>query len=123
MSPYIVPGLKEKKEFIRHYNPNITHLQRMDKVTEIVCCTLKIKKEKVLSKNRCREYVTARHMAMFFIRKYYPYISLKSTGNYFGGRDHTTAIHAVQSIKNLMQAERKTREIVDMIDDAFREYE
>ncbi|AXI24053.1 chromosomal replication initiator protein DnaA [Cardinium endosymbiont of Sogatella furcifera] len=52
-------------------------------------------------KSRKKEIVVARQIAMHLTKKYTTH-SLKSIGSYFGGRDHTTVIHALQVIDNLL---------------------
>jgi len=49
-----------------------------------------------------REVVHARQLCMYYIRQRTE-LSLNSIGERFGGRDHTTVIHAVRTIKDLLQ--------------------
>lgn len=58
--------------------------------------------DELKGKSRKKEIVTARQVAMHLMKKYTTH-SLKSIGAYFGGRDHTTVIHAVQVIDDLLQ--------------------
>lgn len=48
---------------------------------------------------RKRELVRARHESMWLIRRLRPDIKLIHIASYLGGRDHTTVIHAIQSIQ------------------------
>ena len=48
------------------------------------------------------ELVNARHMAMFLCRELTS-SSLISIGKYFGGRDHSTVIHACRTIEERVQ--------------------
>ena len=57
-------------------------------------------------KTRKREIVVARQVSMY-LAKEYTNMSLKSIGSHFGGRDHSTVIHAIQSINNLMETDKK----------------
>jgi len=52
-------------------------------------------------KTRKKEIVIARQVAMYFSKEYTNH-SLKSIGYHFGGRDHSTVIHAVQSVNDMM---------------------
>jgi chromosomal replication initiator protein len=47
--------------------------------------------------SRCRQVSLARGMAMYLARRLTPK-SLESIGAAFGGRDHTTVLHAVRKI-------------------------
>ena len=59
-------------------------------------------------KTRKREIVIARQVAMYFAKEY-TNMSLKSIGNHFGGRDHSTVIHALTSVSDLMDTDKKFR--------------
>lgn len=56
----------------------------------------------VLGENRKREIVECRHLCMMVVRDKNPGVPLKQIGAMFGGRDHSTVIHAIDSITNLM---------------------
>ena len=47
---------------------------------------------------RTKQLVTPRKMAMFLIRRHTA-LSLPEIGKRFGGRDHTTVIHAVKKVE------------------------
>ncbi|MHA7270963.1 chromosomal replication initiator protein DnaA [Arthrobacter sp. HLT1-20] len=61
--------------------------------------------EELCSKSRTRSLVTARQIAMYLCRELTD-MSLPKIGQEFGGRDHTTVIHADRKIRELM-AERR----------------
>ena len=69
------------------------------KVIQIVAEFYDLKEKDVLSCSRKKEIVEARQIAMFLLRKEfkksYPFIARK-----FGGKDHTTVIHAYKKIIN-----------------------
>src|SRR5690606_38864284 len=56
-----------------------------------------IKLEDLKAKTRKKEIVTARQVAMYFSKEFTNH-SLKSIGYHFGGRDHSTVIHAVHTV-------------------------
>ena len=58
------------------------------------------------AKTRKKEIVIARQVAMFLCKEYTNH-SLKSIGYHFGGRDHSTVIHAVQSVSDMMEVDSK----------------
>jgi chromosomal replication initiator protein len=41
-----------------------------------------------------------------FLTKEYTELSLKAIGYHFGGRDHSTVIHAIQTINDLQNQDR-----------------
>ncbi len=55
--------------------------------------------------SRKREYVLPRQLSMYFAKEY-EIGSLEYIANYFGERDHSTAIHAITTIKGLMDTDR-----------------
>ena len=63
-------------------------------------------------KTRKKEVATARQVAMYFAKEYTDY-SLKQIGQYFGGRDHSTVIHAVQSVHSLIDSDVSFKKSVD----------
>ena len=67
-------------------------------------------------KSRQRPLVTARQMAMYVFRELTD-LSYPGIARLFGGRDHTTVIHAVDKIQRLMK-ERK--QIYDQVTDLIQ---
>ncbi|MCH8317330.1 MAG: chromosomal replication initiator protein DnaA [Bacteroidetes bacterium] len=57
------------------------------------------------AKTRKKEIVAARQMAMYFAKEY-TNLSLKSIGEHFGGRDHSTVLHAIQSVDDMLTTDR-----------------
>ncbi|CAN5553388.1 hypothetical protein BH10ACT2_BH10ACT2_13800 [soil metagenome] len=67
-------------------------------------------------KSRQRPLVTARQMAMYVFRELTD-LSYPAIARLFGGRDHTTVIHAVDKIQRLM---KERREIYDQVTDLIQ---
>ena len=42
-------------------------------------------------------------------------LSLPEIGSVFGGRDHTTVLHACEKIENILKTDEKVRWIVDKL--------
>jgi chromosomal replication initiator protein len=62
--------------------------------------------EEIKGKSRQRPLVTARQIAMYVFRDLTD-LSYPAIAREFGGRDHTTVIHAVEKIKSLMGERRQ----------------
>lgn len=62
----------------------------------------------ILRKTRKREIVTARHLCIHFIKEHTDY-TLGAIGRFFSGRDHSTVIHALGSINDQLDTDRKFR--------------
>lgn len=65
---------------------------------ECVCIYYNITNKDIRGKDRFRNIVMARHMAMYILREKVK-LKLKVIGDLFG-RDHTTVMNAIRSIKN-----------------------
>ncbi|MGH2692777.1 MAG: chromosomal replication initiator protein DnaA [Actinomycetota bacterium] len=61
--------------------------------------------DELISPNRSRSLVTARQIAMYLCRELTD-LSLPRIGDLFGGRDHTTVMHATTKIRGLMAQNR-----------------
>jgi chromosomal replication initiator protein len=61
--------------------------------------------------SRTRPLVTARQVAMYLVRNLTDY-SYPAIARVFGGRDHTTVIHAVDKISTQMRERRQIYEQV-----------
>ena len=69
-------------------------------IIRIVFEHTKVSYEEMKHKTRKREVVQARQIAMTLIKDYTK-LSLKNIGMKFGGRDHSTVIHACNTIDDL----------------------
>lgn len=70
--------------------------------------------EQLRGKSRTRDLVHARQVGMYVCRELTD-LSYPQIGKEFGGRDHTTVIHAYDKISNLMQERRKTYDDVTLL--------
>ena len=70
----------------------------------MVCEYFDVPYDKLLQKTRKREIVQARQITMY-LAKAFTKNSLKTIGEHFGGRDHTTVIHTCQTVKDLMDTD------------------
>lgn len=78
-----------------------------------------IKMDDLKAKTRKKEIVTARQVAMYFSKEFTNH-SLKSIGYHFGGRDHSTVIHAVQTVNDLMETDTAFRNSVNELKKKFK---
>lgn len=86
----------------------------IDFITKVVCDYFKVEENKVREKNRKKEVVIARQVAMYLSKKM-TRSSLKTIGLHFGGRDHSTVIHAYNNVERIMGDDFQIRESVDSI--------
>lgn len=85
-------------------------------VLEGVCRYYHVEVERIQSKQRDREIVWPRQVAMYLLREETD-ASLLQIGTALGGRDHTTIMHGCEKVRSEMaHDERIRREIADVLD-------
>jgi chromosomal replication initiator protein len=96
------------RDLIKETRANLT----IDDIQRIVCEYFKISPDLVRAKTRKREIVQARQAAMYFCKQLTQH-SLKTIGLHFGGRDHSTVIHACQTVNDQMDTDSHVRETIN----------
>lgn len=91
---------KVLKSFVKTTSRELT----IEVIQMMVCEYLSIPYDKLLEKTRKREVVQARQITMY-LAKMFTKNSLKTIGDHFGGRDHTTVIHSCQTVRDLMDTD------------------
>lgn len=84
------------------------------KIMEVVADFYNVVLDDLIKQSRKKEYVTPRQVAMFIIRKELE-TSLPMIGEIFGGRDHTTVIHAIDKIQNLLKQKESLKQEISLI--------
>ena len=86
----------------------------IDVITKVVCEHMKVDEKKIRDKTRKKEIAEARQISMY-LSKMMTNSTLKMIGLHFGGRDHSTVIHAVTEIENQINTNSKFKDLVDEI--------
>jgi chromosomal replication initiator protein len=93
-------------EFVQEALRDLLALQdklvTIENIQKTVAEYYKVKVADLLSKRRSRSIARPRQMAMALSKELTNH-SLPEIGDYFGGRDHTTVIHACRKVKELVQ--------------------
>jgi chromosomal replication initiator protein len=76
----------------------------IDEIQKKVSEHFRIRQAEMTSARRAREVARPRQIAMYLAKQLTPR-SLPEIGRRFGGRDHTTVIHAVRQIEKLRKAD------------------
>lgn len=92
------------KRVLRNFIKTSTKEITIETIQKLVCEYFAVSYEKLLHKTRKREIVQARQITMY-LAKAFTKNSLKTIGEHFGGRDHTTVIHSCQTVKDLMDTD------------------
>ena len=84
----------------------------IETITKVVCEQLGVVENKIRDKTRKKEIVLARQLAMY-LSKELTLSSLKTIGLHFGGRDHSTVIHAYNAIEEYKSKDESFGRIID----------
>jgi chromosomal replication initiator protein len=95
------------RDMVRHSNTQVS----IESIQNYVCDYFSIDPNKVREKTRKQEVVEARQIAMFLAKKYTK-SSLKTIGLHFGGRDHSTVIHAITTVEERLSTSPKHKRIL-----------
>jgi chromosomal replication initiator protein len=80
----------------------------MDDVLRVVTAHFQVKVTELQSRRRTKAIAFPRQVAMFLARSITRH-SLEEVGGFFGGRDHTTVLYAVEQIDKQMRADERFR--------------
>ena len=92
------------KSMIKGYDKEISIGRIMDEVAKYY----QIKVEDIKGKRRVKEIVTPRQIAMYLSRELTD-ASYPKIGSEFGGKDHTTVLHAYEKITKLIEVDSQTK--------------
>jgi chromosomal replication initiator protein len=100
-------------EFAREALKDLLALQErlvtIENIQKTIAEYYKIRLADLLSKRRSRSIARPRQVAMALSRELTTH-SLPEIGDAFGGRDHTTVMHACQRIRELRESDRRMTE-------------
>jgi chromosomal replication initiator protein len=105
-------------ELIRESLKDLLALQdklvTIDNIQRVVSEYYKVKMSEFLSKRRSRSIARPRQVAMALAKELTNH-SLPEIGDAFGGRDHTTVLHACRKVKELQETSRDINEDVKQL--------
>ncbi len=104
--------LELAKQTLKNIVQDIDSEVGIDFIQKTVSEYFNVSLEDLKAKTRKKEIVIARQTAMYFAKEYTNH-SLKSIGYHFGGRDHSTVIHAVQSVNDMIDTDSKFKASID----------
>jgi chromosomal replication initiator protein len=84
-------------------------------ITTVVANYFVVEVDKIIEQGRgTKEVAQARQLAMFLMKELTS-ASLKTIGQRFGGRDHSTVVHAIKTIEKAMEKDDSFKKSVDTI--------
>jgi len=100
-----------------YFVKTIVSKNKMDQVVQIVCDHYNLTNEELLSKKRSNDIAIPRMIAMYICRVYLDE-NLTKIGIQFGGKNHTTVMHAVDKIKSeILKDDHLNGEIQKMVNE------
>ena len=112
-------NLELAKQTLKNIVHDIESEVGVDFIQKSVGEYFQISVEDLKDKTRKKEIVIARQVAMYLCKEYTNH-SLKSIGYHFGGRDHSTVIHAVQSVSDMIEIDNKFSHSMDELKKKMR---
>lgn len=87
---------------------------RIEEIQQIVAHHYNLSKNDLLSSRRIRTIVKPRQIAMYLAKSLTPR-SLPEIGRRFGGRDHTTVLHAIRKIEEQVSKDNKLEKELELL--------
>jgi chromosomal replication initiator protein len=87
----------------------------VDDIKKAVANHFSIKVSEIISKRRTKNLSFPRHIAMYLCRKHTT-ASYPEIGEHFGGRDHSSVIHAASVVSSKLSTDTKVKEIIESIE-------
>ena len=87
---------------------------------EHVCEYFEIKPADIVSESRLKKFATPRHIAQYLCRQLTEF-SYPEIGQRFGGRDHTSVMHAVRKIEKDLERDSNMKNIISYLIRRIRE--
>ena len=103
------------EDFGSHTRQNIT----IENITNHICNFFNLQKEDLIGKKRPKNIAMPRQIAMYLCRTLTD-SSLPKIGQYFGGRDHTTVIHACEKIDKLRKEDKSFDNQIQQFEEKIR---
>lgn len=107
--------LKILDEFSVQTINNVT----IDKIIDYVCKIYNMQYDDIIGKKRPKNIAMARQVAMYLCRKITD-ASLPKIGQAFGGRDHTTVIHAYEKIEKMRKEDKSFESQLQQYEEKIR---
>jgi chromosomal replication initiator protein len=87
---------------------------KIEEIQKLVASRYNVSRADILSERRTAAVVKPRQIAMYLAKALTPR-SLPEIGRRFGGRDHTTVLHAVRKIEKAITEDRSLHDEVDLL--------
>ncbi len=99
------------RDLVRTHEPKRV---KIDDIQKLVASHYNVSRADILSARRTANVVRPRQIAMY-LSKVMTLRSLPEIGRRFGGRDHTTVLHAVRKIEDLVSKDHGLAEVIELL--------
>ena len=103
------------KDFATHSIQNMT----IEKIINHICKYYNLQNDDLIGKKRPKNIALPRQIAMYLSRRLTD-ASLPKIGSSFGGRDHTTVIHAYEKIEKMRKEDRSFDNLLQQFEEQIR---
>jgi chromosomal replication initiator protein len=100
---------KEEKKFVN-----------LKRIMEVVCEYFGLTPKEIKSEKRVKSIILPRQIAMYLSRELTS-SSLNSIALEFGGKDHTTVLHAYKKIKDLIEEDKNLKDVIESLKEKLNE--
>ncbi|MBL7715910.1 MAG: chromosomal replication initiator protein DnaA [Bdellovibrionales bacterium] len=107
-------SLEMAKQILRSLVPSEGSTYTIEAIQSAVAKYFGIKSQDFKSTSRARQVALPRQIAMYLIRKYSK-LSFNEIGHYFGGKDHSTIVHACKKIEGDLETDESIRQAVEAV--------
>ena len=112
------------KKIIEDLVANLKSPVSVETIKKIVADYFGVPVKDIEGKSRKQQIVTARQIAMYFIKERLG-LTLEATGKHFGGRDHSTVINAIKRVREQLDIKTDTpyKRAVNEIEEQINNYQ
>jgi chromosomal replication initiator protein len=108
------PSLEDTKKLLKNIISPVSKVTSHKKITDAIISFYDIQGGNMFTTSRKKEFSKPRQIAMYLMKKELK-MSYSEIGRKFGGKDHTTVIHACQLIEKLDQEDEQIHQEIELI--------
>ena len=106
-------------EILEEFVPQAAQHVTIEMVTGYICDFYNLEETTLVGKKRSKNIAEARQIAMYLCRRMTDE-SFVSIGSYFGGKNHTTVIHACEKIDKMWREDKSFDQLLKRLEERIR---
>ena len=100
--------------------PNVGNIS-IENIQKVIADNYQISVQELRNKSRAQKYVIPRHIALYISKELTEY-TFTELGNEFGGKDHSTVMHACDNIKDKIKTDSSFAQKINALIKEIKEY-